>query len=77
MCSKNINDESNPAQEVWGYNFDGEEVHGTVKNIYGDWKSINRDSKENKYSIIKMQMNLDSSYYAYDTNGDLFTLHFR
>jgi hypothetical protein len=24
-----------------------------------------------------MQLNLDSSYYAYDTNGDLFTLHIK
>ena len=77
MCSKNINDGSLQTQEVWGYNSDGEEVHGKVQKILGDWKGVIRDSKENKYTIVKMQLNLDSSYYAFDTNGDLFTLHFR
>jgi hypothetical protein len=77
MCSKNINDESLQTQEVWGYNSNGEEVQGKVQKILGDWKGVIRDSKENKYTIIKMQLNLDSSYYAYDTNGDLFTLHIK
>jgi hypothetical protein len=77
MCSKNINDESLQTQEVWGYNSNGEKVQGKVQKILGDWKGVIRDSKENKYTIIKMQLNLDSSYYAFDTNGDLFTLHFK